>query len=195
MKPRLRILVCSTRPGRVGPRIAEWALEVASEHAGFDADLLDIAAFNLPVFDEPEHPRLGNYRHPHTRAWSGAVDSADAFLFVMPEYNYGPPPSLLNALNYLVREWQYKALGFVSYGGISGGMRAVQVTKQLVSTYKMVPMLEAVALPNVAQQLTEDRFQPLPIHTESAWVMLEELHRWSVALAPLRKPQQTKVTS
>jgi NAD(P)H-dependent FMN reductase len=195
MRPRLRILVCSTRPGRVGPRIAEWALEAASAHARFDADLLDIAAFELPVFDEPEHPRLGNYRHAHTRAWSAAVDSADAFLFVMPEYNHGPPPSLLNALNYLVREWQYKALGFVSYGGISGGMRAVQVTKQLVSTYKMVPMLEAVALPNVAQHLGGSRFEPLPVHTESARVMLDELYRWTIALASLRNSQETKVTS
>jgi NAD(P)H-dependent FMN reductase len=195
MKPRLGVLVCSTRPGRVGPRIAQWTLEVASAHDRFDASLLDIAAFDLPVFDEPEHPRLRKYHHAHTRAWAAAVDSADAFLFVMPEYNYGPPPSLLNALNYLVHEWQYKALAFVSYGGLSGGMRAVQVTKQLVTTYKMVPMLEAVALPNVAQQLAGERFAPLPIHTESAYVMLDELHRWTHALTPLRHSQNTKARS
>jgi NAD(P)H-dependent FMN reductase len=86
-------------------------------------------------------------------------------------------------------------LAFVSYGGLSGGMRAVQVTKQLVTTYKMVPMLEAVALPNVAQQLAGERFAPLPIHTESAYVMLDELHRWTHALTPLRHSQNTKARS
>ena len=89
---------------------------------------------------------------------------ADAFLFVMPEYNYGPPPSLLNAMDYLVREWQYKAVAFVSYGGMSGGIRAVQVTKQLLTTFKMVPLLEAVAIPNVPQHLAHDSFHAQAVH-------------------------------
>ena len=193
MKPRLHILVCSTRPGRVGPAVARWALAAAAEHGEFEAVFVDLAMFNLPVFDEPEHPRLQNYHHEHTRAWSASVENADAFVFVMPEYNYGPPPSLLNAMNYLVSEWQYKAVAFVSYGGMSGGIRAVQVTKQLATTYKMVPLLEAVAIPNVAQHLAGERFTALEIHAQSAVAMFDELHRWTHALSALRRPHVEEI--
>lgn len=188
MKPKLHTLVCSTRPGRVGPRIAQWAHQAAQAHGKFDAQLVDLAEFALPMFDEPAHPRLKTYRHPHTLAWSASVEQADAFLFVMPEYNYGPPPALLNALNYLVQEWQYKAVGFVSYGGMSGGIRAVQVTKQLLTTFKMVPLLEAVAVPNVATLLDDSGFRSQDIHAQAATLMLNELHRWTEALTSLRRP-------
>jgi NAD(P)H-dependent FMN reductase len=188
MKPKLHTLICSTRPGRVGPAIARWAHAAATAHGKFDPRLVDLASFNLPVFNEPEHPRLHSYSHAHTREWSASVAQADAFLFVMPEYNYGPPPALLNAMTYLVREWQYKPVGFVSYGGMSGGVRAVQVTKQLLTTFKMVPLLEAVAIPNVAQHLTEGQFTPNDAISQSAGIMLDELHRWTSALLALSRP-------
>ncbi|MBB3181756.1 NADPH-dependent FMN reductase [Variovorax sp. Sphag1AA] len=186
-QPILHTLICSTRPGRVGPGVAEWAHAAAVAHGGFDARLVDLASFGLPVFDEPEHPRLGRYVHEHTKAWSASVNAADAFLFVLPEYNYGPPGALINALNYLVREWQYKAVGFVSYGGVSGGMRSVQVTKGLLTTLKMVPMLEAVAIPFVAQQLqAEGGIAANAVHGAAATAMLDELLRWTKALQGLR---------
>lgn len=195
MKPKLHTLICSTRPGRVGPAIARWVHETATAHGKFEARLVDLASFNLPVFDEPAHPRLQTYSHAHTREWSASVSEADAFLFVMPEYNYGPPPALLNAMNYLVREWQYKPVAFVSYGGMSGGVRAVQVTKQLLTTYKMVPLLEAVAIPNVTQHLTGDRFTSNEIISQSAAVMLDELHRWTSALLTLSRPSSSRTSA
>ncbi|WP_423455687.1 NADPH-dependent FMN reductase [Ottowia sp. VDI28] len=186
-RPVLHTLICSTRPGRIGPAVAEWAHGAAQAHGGFDAKLVDLASFGLPVFDEPEHPRLGRYAHEHTRAWSASVAAADAFLFVLPEYNFAPPGALVNALNYLVREWHYKAVGFVSYGGMSGGIRSVQVTKALLSTLKVVPMVEAVALTNVAQQMqAEGGLAANPINGQSATAMLDELLRWTNALQGLR---------
>jgi NAD(P)H-dependent FMN reductase len=143
MKPRLHTLITSTRPGRQGPAVARWFHAVAAEHGGFDASLVDLADFKLPVFDEPNHPSAQEYRHAHTRAWSDSVATADAFVFVTPEYNAGPPPSLLNALDYLYREWNCKPVAFVSYGGVSGGQRAVQMLKQIVTTLKMMPMAES----------------------------------------------------
>lgn len=187
--PILHVLVCSTRPGRVGPSIAVWAHTCAQAHGGFQSTLVDLATFELPVFDEPNHPKLQRYEHAHTKAWSASVASADALVFVMPEYNHGPPSALLNAMNYLVVEWQYKPVAFVSYGGISGGLRAVQVTKQLLTTLKVVPILEGVVVPNVTQQMTADgRFVPNKLHTDSANAMLSELRRWTDALASLRAP-------
>ena len=188
MKPVLHTLICSTRPGRVGPTIAGWAHEFAMAHGGFDARLVDLAGFGLPVFDEPEHPRLQKYQHAHTKAWSASVAEADAFVFVMPEYNYGPPGAWLNAMNYLVREWQYKAVAFVSYGGISGGLRAVQAAKQLLTALKVVPIPEGVVVPNFAQHIGADStFMPNDFHSVSARAMLDELLRWTGALSGLRR--------
>ena len=74
---------------------------------------------------------------------------------VTPEYNYGPPPSLLNALDYVYKEWNYKSAAFVSYGGVSGGLRAVQIEKHTLTTLKMVPIVEAVTIQMVAQHMNE----------------------------------------
>ena len=145
----LQIVIVSTREQRQGPAVARWFHTQAERHAGFDLELVDLADVNLPLLDEPHHPRLANYMHEHTKRWSAIVSRADAFVFVTPEYNYGSPPSLVNALDYLLREWAYKPVGFVSYGGISGGTRSVQMTKQIVTSLRMMPMVEAVTHPDV----------------------------------------------
>src|SRR5690606_2827816 len=93
MTLKLQTLIASTRPGRIGPHIAEWFHGVAVAHGGFDASLVDLASFALPVYDEPRHPRLRQYEHEHTRAWARSVEAADAYVFVTPEYNYGPTPA------------------------------------------------------------------------------------------------------
>lgn len=189
MPLRLHVILGSTRPGRVGATVARWFHGAAVEHGRFECELVDLAAFDLPVYDEPRHPVLQQYEHEHTRRWAASVASADAYVFVTPEYNYGPPPALLNALDYVYKEWNYKPAGFVSYGGASGGIRAVQATKQTLTTLKMVPLVEAVMIPMVAQQLDEDReFRPGEIHATSARTMLDELLRWAEALKSMRRP-------
>jgi NAD(P)H-dependent FMN reductase len=183
---KLHTLICSTRPGRVGPALAGWFHNAAVQHGGFDAELVDLAAFNLPVFDEPHHPMQRKYQNEHTKAWSRSVEAADAFVFVTPEYNFGPPPSLLNALNYLYLEWNYKPVGFVSYGGISGGLRSVQMEKLTVTTLKMMPVYDAVTVPFVAKHIKDGVFTPEPPQETSAKALLDELLRWAGALKPLR---------
>ena len=138
------------------------------------------------MYDEPKHPSLQQYEHDHTKQWAARIRAADAFVFVTPEYNSGPPPSLINALNYVYKEWNYKPAGFVSYGGISGGLRAVQIEKQILTTLKIVPLVEAVVVPLVAQSIADGRFRGSDLHTQAAKVMLDELMRWAVALKPLR---------
>lgn len=187
MKPVLHIVISSTRPGRVGPAVAAWFNAFAEQHGQFDARLVDVAKFNLPVYDEPHHPATQKYEHAHTKAWSTSVAAADAFVFVTPEYNFGPSPAFVNALNYVYREWNYKACGFVSYGGVSGGLRSVQMAKQLVTTLKMMPMVEGVAVPMVGQHLDERGvFTSNELIDHSAQQMLDELHKWTGALAALR---------
>lgn len=186
MPLRLHIVVASTRPGRVGPSVAAWFQRVARDEASFDVHLVDLAEFGLPVYDEPRHPRLQQYEHEHTRAWAASVAAADAFVLVTPEYNFGPTPALLNALDYVYNEWCYKPAAFVSYGGISGGIRAVQMTKQTLTTLKMVPIMEAVTIPFVSEHVKDGRFEAKEVHAKSAEAMLKELHRWAEALRPMR---------
>lgn len=185
--PRLAVIVASNRPGRVAAPVAEWFTEVARRHGGFDVDVLDLAAIDLPFLDEPSHPRLRQYEHAHTRAWSERVESADAFVMVTPEYNYGMPAVLKNALDYLHHEWAYKPVAFVSYGGVSAGTRAVQMAKQVVTTLRMFPIAEAVSIPFVSQFLDdEQRLVPNDVMDGAAKAVLDELVSVEKALRPLR---------
>ncbi len=186
--PTLQILTVSTRESRKGPAIASWFEHVARSHAKFDVGHVDLASVALPLMNEAHHPRLRQYQHDHTRAWSATVEAADAFVFVTPEYNYATPPSLVNALDYLVHEWAYKPVGFVSYGGMSGGLRGVQMTKQIVTALKMMPIPEAVAIPffNTGLDAESGVFTGADSHQRSATVMLDELLKWTTALRSLR---------
>ncbi|MGC9669016.1 NADPH-dependent FMN reductase [Planosporangium sp. 12N6] len=185
--PTLQIIITSTRTGRVGLPVGQWFAERAREHGGFDVEVLDLAEINLPFMDEPQHPRLRQYTHQHTKDWSATIDSGDAYVFVMPEYNYGINAPMKNALDYLHQEWQHKPVGFVSYGGVSAGTRAVQMAKQIVTTLKMVPMTEAVSIPFVTQFLDSDqRVKPNEMMDASAGALLDELVRYAEVLAPLR---------
>ncbi len=185
--PLLQIVIVSTRPTRKGPAVAAWFEQQARALEGFDIEMVDLAEVGLPVFDEPEHPRLGKYVHPHTIRWSETVARADAFVFVSPEYNHSTPPSLLNAFTYLSSEWAYKPAAFVSYGGISGGLRAQQDTKLTMTALRMVPIAEAVCIPMFTTRLdAEGRFVSDERLDASAQGMLKELARWTAALRQLR---------
>ena len=189
-KLKLQTVICSTRPGRIGPTVAKWFHDYAADqHGRFDCTLIDLADYNLPVYDEPNHPVLQKYTKDHTKRWAATVVAADAYVFVTPEFNYGPPPSFVNALNYVYKEWNYKPCGFVSYGGVSGGLRAVQLEKQLVTTLKMMPMMEGVPIPMVTSLMTGpgSSFAANELILKSARTMLDELHLWAEALKPLRQ--------
>jgi NAD(P)H-dependent FMN reductase len=185
--PLLQVVIASTRPGRVGLPVATWFAQRAREHGGFTVEVVDLAEANLPLFDEPNHPRLGQYEHQHTKDWSATISRGDAFVFVMPEYNYGFNAALKNAIDYLHAEWQHKAVGFVSYGGVAAGTRAVQMLKQVVTTLKMVPMTDAVNIPFVTQHVGADGvFTASDAAERSAKAMLDELVRWTGSLSSLR---------
>lgn len=185
--PLLQVIIASTRPGRVGLPVGRWFEAHARAHGSFDVEVVDLLELGLPLMDEPNHPRMRQYTREHTRDWSAKVAAADAFVFVMPEYNYGFTAALKNAIDYLHVEWQYKPVGFVSYGGVAAGTRAVQMLKLVVTTLKMTPLSEAVSLPFVAQFIDEDGvFVPTELVQIAANDMLVELARVSEALRPLR---------
>ena len=189
--PRLGIIVASVREGRAGAPVAEWFAGAVRAHGGFEAEMLDLKTWDLPMLSEPNHPRLQKYTQEKTKQWSAAVAGCDAFAIVTPEYNFAAPPALINALDHLYHEWSYKPAGFVSYGGISGGLRSVQHAKAMLTTFKIVPMVEAVAIPFIGKLVEGGALAPDKIDEKldkSAAAMLDELARWTKALNALRQP-------
>ena len=185
--PKLLIVIASTRPGRVGLPVATWFIQEATNHGGFELEVVDLAELALPLLDEPNHPRLHQYTKEHTFAWSAIVEAADAVVFVTSEYNFGYPAALKNAIDYLNAEWRYKPLGIVSYGGVSAGTRATQQLRQVVIGVRMVPVEPAVNIPFVASFLDDDRvIQPNEVMLQAAATMLDELVTVEAALRPLR---------
>jgi NAD(P)H-dependent FMN reductase len=183
----LQILIASVREGRAGLAIGQWIAARAQAHGGFDVDVVDLAQLGLPFMDEPDHPRLRRYTRQHTKDWSARVQRADAFVFVTPEYNHGMSAPLKNAIDYLHVEWQHKPVGFVSYGGVAAGTRAVEQTKQVVTALRMVPVVEAVTIPFVQQFLDDDgAVQANEPMEQGATAMLDELVRVEEAMRPLR---------
>jgi NAD(P)H-dependent FMN reductase len=189
-RPRLLVVITSVRDGRVGKAVGDWFTGVAEGHGGFDVTVADLKAIDLPLMTEPNHPRLKKYTQERTWAWSRMVDAADAFVFVMPEYNFVAPATLVNAIDYLVHEWAYKPAGIVSYGGVSGGLRAAQSIKPLITSMNMMPVKEQVMVQLVAQHIDAETgaFMPIEAHGTSGAVMLDALARWERAMRPLRQP-------
>ena len=185
--PRLLTVIGSTRPGRIGRPVADWFIDHAAVHGGFELEIADLAELDLPLVDEPDHPRLRRYTKDHSRAWSATVDAADAIVMVTSEYNSGYPAALKNAIDFLHHEWRYKPVGFVSYGGVSAGTRAVQQLKQVVTAVAMMPAPASVNIPFVRQFLGEDgTITGNEIMLEAVPAMLNELLRLHEALASLR---------
>jgi NAD(P)H-dependent FMN reductase len=187
-KPRLLVILVSARPGRLGAPIADWVIEAAKAEGTFEPVLADLAEINLPAYNEPNKPFTGVYMYDYTKAWSALVDSADAFVVVMAEYNHGFPGALKNAVDYLSKEWARKPLAFVSYGGIAGGTRAVEAFLPIATFLKMTPTNANVILPFAEGDLTDEgAFEPPERTASSAVAMLRELDDLRKLLAPARQ--------
>lgn len=182
---RLLVVACSTRPTRVGFPVAEWAAARARDDGRFDVRLADLREIALPLFDEPHHPRLRRYEHEHTRRWSRQVEWADALVFVTPEYNHGYPAALKNAIDYLHEEWKFKPAGFVSYGGIAAGTRAVQALKPVLDCLRMIPVYEGVNIAFVHDLLADGVFAAGKAHDEAVRSMFDTLAFWAEKNASL----------
>ena len=193
--PRLLIVIASTRPGRRGAAVADWFAAVAREHGGFDVEIADLAEVDLPLLNEPNDDARDDYVHEHTKRWSATVASADAVAFVMPEYNRTFTAPLKNALDYLYYEWNYKPVGLVSYGGVSGGLRAAYAIKPALTALRMVPIDDGVTISRVWRHIVDRRLQADEMHTESAAEMLDELAKLSTALSPLRPNVMTSASA
>jgi NAD(P)H-dependent FMN reductase len=183
---RIAIIIGSTRPGRNGEAVARWVYEIAQKRSDAEFELIDIKDFNLPLLDEPVPPSLGQYTKEHTKAWSAKIDSFDAYVFVTPEYNHGTSGALKNAIDFLYKEWNNKAAGFVGYGGASG-TRAVENLRLVMGELQIADVRAQVGLSLFTDFENFSVFKPAPQQEQTVNAMLDQVIAWGGALRTLRK--------
>jgi NAD(P)H-dependent FMN reductase len=152
---RVAVVIGSNRPGRICPGIAQWVRTVAQLNSPLRYEILDLAEVNLPFLDEPLMAALGTYQHEHTKAWSRVVAGFDGFIFVFPQYNWGYPAVLKNALDFLYVEWAEKPASFVTYG-TRGGRRAAEQFSGLLRGLHMVELTDHLEVVITEEDVDED---------------------------------------
>jgi NAD(P)H-dependent FMN reductase len=183
---KVAIVVGSTRPGRKADAVASWVYEIATKRGDAEFEVVDVKDFNLPLLDEPVPPSMAKYSHEHTKSWSAKIAAFDAYVFVTPEYNHGAPGALKNAIDYLYREWNNKAAGFVSYGS-AGGVRAVEQLRLAMGEVQVADVRAQVALSLHSDFENYTTFKPAPNHEKSVKTMLDQVIAWGTALQTLRQ--------
>ena len=183
---KVAIVVGSTRPGRKALAVARWVHGIATTRSDAQFEIVDIQDFNLPLLDEAMPPARGEYSQPHTKAWAARIASFDAYVFVTPEYNHGPSGALKNAIDFLYREWNNKAAGFVGYGS-AGGVRAVEQLRLVMGEILVADVRAQVALSLFTDFENFTTFKPAPPHEKSVHTMLDQVIAWGGALKGLRK--------
>jgi NAD(P)H-dependent FMN reductase len=173
---RVAIILGSTRPGRNGEAVARGVYEIAKKRSSNDAEFeyIDIKDFNLPLLDEPIPPSQGQYSKAHTKAWSAKIDSFDAFIFVTPGYNHGIPGALKNAIDFLYREWNNKAAGFVSYGS-AGGVRSVEHLRLVMAELQIADVRAQVSLSLFTDFENFTTFRPAAFQEQYVNTMLDQV--------------------
>ena len=184
---RVAIILGSTRPGRNGEAVARWVYEIAKKRSSNDAkfEYIDIKDFKLPLLDEPIPPSQGQYSKAHTKAWSAKIDSFDAYVFVTAEYNHGIPGALKNAIDFLYREWNNKAAGFVSYGS-AGGVRSVEHLRLVMAELQIADVRAQVTLSLFTDFENFTTFRPAAFQEQYVNTMLDQVIAWGTALKALR---------
>ncbi len=185
MTVKIGIILGSTRPGRNGEAVAKWAYGIARQRHDAGFELVDIQDYNLPHLDEPIPPSLGQYGKAHTQAWAKKIASFDGFVFVTPEYNHSTSGALKNAIDFLYKEWNNKAAGFVSYGS-AGGTRAVEHLRLVMAELQVATVRAQVALSLFTDFENFSVFKPAPQHEQALNTLLDQLIAWGGALKTLR---------
>jgi NAD(P)H-dependent FMN reductase len=184
---RIGIIIGSTRPGRVGARVAEWVRSTAAAHTDeAQFDLIDLLDFSLPHYDEPIPASQGRYQHEHTLAWADKIAGYDGFIFVTPEYNHSISGALKNAIDYLYAEWNDKAAAIVSYGGV-GGARAAEHLRLILGEIQIADVRQQLAFSMLHDFEGWTELRASDAHVAQAGVMVDQLVAWAGALRAVRE--------
>lgn len=182
---KIAIILGSTKPGRNGEAVAKWAYELAKKRTDAEFELVDVADYNLPLYDEPYPAMMQQYTKEHTKKWSQKINEFDGYVFVTAEYNHSIPGALKNAIDYLNVEWKNKSAGFISYGS-AGGARAVEHLRLVAAELHMADVRAQVMLSLFTDFVNMSEFKPDPRHEAEVDELLNQVISWSNALKTLR---------
>lgn len=182
---KIAIILGSTKPGRNGEAVAKWVYELTKERTDAQYELVDVADYNLPLYDEPYPAMMQQYTKDHTKRWSEKIKEFDGYVFVTAEYNHSIPGALKNAIDYLNIEWKNKAVGFVSYGS-AGGARAVEHLRLVAAELFMADVRAQVMLSLFTDFINMSEFKPDPRHEAEVEELLNQVVAWSTAMKTLR---------
>jgi NAD(P)H-dependent FMN reductase len=187
----ISVIVGSTRQGRFSEKPAHWILQHLKQRKGIDARLLDLRDFPMPFFDQPAPPAMPGrpaYGNAVVQRWTAAIAEADGFIFVTPEYNFGPAAVLKNAIDWVYPEWNRKAAAFVSYGSAVGA-RSVQQLRETAIELQLAPVRASVHIPVAtlwAHFKGGDVEAGLAELAAPAEAMIDDLLWWTAALKTAR---------
>ncbi|TDC13509.1 NADPH-dependent oxidoreductase [Streptomyces sp. 8K308] len=183
---RVAILIGSTREGRFGPVVADWLRGHIAERPDLEADLVDLVETPLPTV----MPAFGQQPSDADLALLGAVTprlaAADAFVVVTPEYNHSYPAALKNAIDWHNAQWHAKPVALVSYGGLSGGLRAVEHLRQVLAELHAVTIRNTVSFHEYGDKFGHDGSPVDPAADAAAKALLDQLTWWGLALRDAR---------
>src|SRR6201999_2082866 len=190
---KLLVIVGSTRPTRAADRVVPWLTEKVSQHPAFDAEVVDLRDWPLPIFAE-HFGTIGDindptYSEPLVKAWNDKIKGADAFVIVTPEYNHSVPGGLKNAIDSVFVSFGFrnKPVAFVSYGGGQvGGVRAIEHLAHIFVETESAPIRNSVVIPFVTEAFDSDGQPTNPVTDIAADIMLDDLAWWSAALEKAR---------
>lgn len=183
---RIAIITGSTRSNRVNPQVAQYIHEIARQRPDVEYEILDIADFDLPLYDEPVPAVMSSdYRTPQAHRWSQAVAGFDGYVFIVAEYNRGVTAALKNAIDYLYGEWVDKAAALVTYGS-SGGTSAGRALREILSTLQVATVTQQPVFNLFTDFENMSVFAPSPVHHNSVAGMLDQVEKWSQALTGTR---------
>lgn len=186
---KLLVIVGSVREGRFGPTVGSWVAEQARSHGGFEVDVKDLAEFDIPLSLPAAPPKYAGDDYPRPAgmaALTSALEAADAFVVVTPEYNHSYPASLKAAIDWHFTQWTAKPVAFVSYGGAAGGRHAVLHLENVLTELHAVTIRDGLAFPNYFHTWQDDR----PLDPEApvyAKTLLDQLAWWAGALRSARR--------
>jgi len=188
-KHNLAIIVGSVREGRFGPVVASWVADQARAHGGFDVNVVDLAQVEIPLALPAAPPKFAGDNYPRPEgmaALTSALEAADAFIVVTPEYNHSYPASLKAAIDWHFTQWTAKPVAFVSYGGAAGGRHAVLHLENVLTELHAVTIRDGLAFPNYFTAWQDGR--PLdPAASGYAKTLLDQLAWWAGALRLARE--------
>lgn len=191
---KIAIILGSTRPDRNGEAVAHWVNDLAQKRNDAEFELIDLAEVNLPFLDEAIPASQGKYAHEHTKLWSKRIAAFDAFVFVAPEYNHGISAALKNAIDFLYKEWNNKAAGFVGYGSL-GAARSIEHLRQVMAEVQVATVRAQVALLLATDFKDMSEFTPDDRHKKDLSTMLDQLLAWGEALRMVRRNTASKTIS